>query len=45
MENKIPETSGLVKKTDYDAKIAEIEGKITDVTNLAKKTSINYRWK
>ena len=25
-ENKIPDTSGLVKKTDYDAKITEIEG-------------------
>ena len=26
LEIKIPDTSGLVKKTDYDAKIADIEG-------------------
>ena len=28
LENKIPNTSGLVKKTDYNTKISEIEGKI-----------------
>ena len=28
LENKIPDTSGLVKKTDYDAKIADIGGKM-----------------
>ena len=33
LENKIPNTSGLVKKTDYKTKIAEIEGKIPDVSN------------
>ena len=33
LENKIPDTSGLVKKTDYNTKIAEI-----DVSNLATKT-------
>ena len=33
----IPNISGLVKKTDYDAKITEIEGKIPDVGNLATK--------
>ena len=27
IENKIPDTSDLVKKTDYNAKITEIEGK------------------
>ena len=37
LENKIPDTGGLVKKTDYNPKITEIEGKITDVTNLATK--------
>ena len=26
-ENRIPDTSGLVKNTDYNAKIPEIEGK------------------
>ena len=42
LENKIPDTSGLVKKTDCDSKI-EMEGKIPDVSNLAKKTRINCR--
>ena len=32
---KIPDTSGLVKKTDYNAKIAEIKDKIPDISNLA----------
>ena len=27
VENKIPSVSGLVNKTDYDAKIKDIEGK------------------
>ena len=40
LENKIPDTSGLVKKTDNDAKIADIEGKISDVSNLATKTAL-----
>ena len=30
VENKIPSVSNLVKKTDYNAKIKEIEKKITD---------------
>ena len=29
-ENKIPDVSSLVKKTDYDAKILDIEKKVTD---------------
>ena len=29
-ENKIPDTSHLVKKTDYNAKVTDIEKKITD---------------
>ena len=31
----IPDTSGLVKKTDYNAKISEIEGKIPSISDLA----------
>ena len=38
--NKIPGTSGLVKRIYYNAKITEIEGKIPDVTNLVKKTAL-----
>ena len=30
----------VIKKTDYNAKIADIEGKIPDVTNLATKTAL-----
>ena len=40
MENKIPNISHLVKKTDYNAKIAEIESKIPDVSSLATKTAL-----
>ena len=40
LENKIPDTTGLVKKTDYDAKIADIEDKIPDVTNLVTKAAL-----
>ena len=36
---KIPDNSGLVKKTDYDTKITEVEGKIPDISNLATKTA------
>ena len=35
MKNKIPDTSGLVKKLDYNAKITEIENKITSISGLA----------
>ena len=31
----------IVKKTDYNAKISDIEGKIPDISNLATKTSLN----
>ena len=40
VENRIPDTSGLVTKTDYNAKITEIEDKIPDVTNLVTKTAL-----
>ena len=40
LKNKIPDTSGLVKKTDYNTKIAETEGKIPDISNLATKTAL-----
>ena len=38
LENKIPDTSGLVKKTDYNIKITDIESKISDVSNWVNKT-------
>ena len=30
VENKIPDTSNLVKKTEYNTKVTEIEKKLTD---------------
>ena len=30
MENKIPDVSNLVKKTDYDTKVTEIENKLNN---------------
>ena len=35
LENKIPGTNGHVKKTDYNTKITEIEGKLPSISDLA----------
>ena len=35
------DTSGIVKKTDYNTKISEIEDKIPDTSGLVKKTDYN----
>ena len=42
LANKVDniDTSDLVKKTDYNTKITEIEGKIPDISNLARKTAL-----
>ena len=40
LENKIPDTSNLVKKSDYNTEITEIEGKVPDISNLATKTAL-----
>ena len=40
IENKIPDTSDIVKKTDYNAKITEIEGKIPSVSGLATNAAL-----
>ena len=40
LENKIPGTSSLFKKTDYDPKIADTEGKIPGVTNSTTKAAV-----
>ena len=36
----MPDISGLVKKTDCDAKLADIEGKIPDISGSATKTAL-----
>ena len=41
VENKIPSTSNLVKKTDCDTKDGEIENKLTDHNN--KMISLNRK--
>ena len=33
--------NNVIKKTDYNAKITEIEHKIPDISNLATKTALN----
>ena len=40
LDNKIPDTSGLVKKTDCNTKITDVEGKIPDLSNLLTKTAL-----
>ena len=38
VDSKIPDHSGLVRKTDYDAKISEIEGKYFTTSSYNKLT-------
>ena len=40
LEKKISDTSDVEKKIVYNTKIAEIEGKIPDISNLATKTAL-----
>ena len=39
-EKKIPDTNGLVKKTDLNAKITEIENKIPSITGLVTNSAL-----
>ena len=40
LKNKIPDTSNLVKKTDYNAKITEIKGKSISISSLATNAAL-----
>ena len=40
VENKIPDANSLVKKTDLNAKITEIENKIPCITGLATNSAL-----
>ena len=40
VENKTPSISNLVKKTDYNTKVSEIEKKITDRTTEFNKLKL-----
>ena len=42
-DQKIPNTSGLMKKTDYNTKVAELENKIPSVTGLAPDAPLNTK--
>ena len=42
VENKIPNISGLVKKTDYNRKISEIEGKINNHNHDKYITTLEF---
>ena len=39
-QKKIPDTSGIVEKTNYNAKITEIERKIPRVSGLATNATL-----
>ena len=39
-KKKIPDTSKLVKKSDYNAKVSEIEGKIPSISGLATTSAL-----
>ena len=41
VDKKIPDSSGLVKKTDYSSKIAEIVGEIPSIIGLATNSALN----
>ena len=43
LEDKISNTSNLVKKTDYNTKITELENNIPDISNLVKKTDYDTK--
>ena len=40
IDKKIPDVSGLVKKTDFNTKATEIEGKIPSITGLATNSEL-----
>ena len=51
LENKIPNSSKLVEKLDYNAKITEIESKVPIISGLATTSALtavekknSWRW-
>ena len=43
VDKKIPDVSGLVRKTDFNSKITEVGGKIPNVNSLLTKTNFNAK--
>ena len=44
LKNKIPDISNLVKKTDYNTKIAEIDDKFDEIKQSVLDSLIFYQW-
>ena len=42
-DKKIPNTKGLVRKTDCNTKITEIENKVLEISNPARKAALNTK--
>ena len=40
IDKKIPDVSDLVKKTDFNSKITEVDGKISSITGLATSSAL-----
>ena len=40
MENKVPNTSGLVEKLNHNAKVTEMENKTASISGLATNTAL-----
>lgn len=45
IENKVPDTPGLVNKTDYNKKVTDIENKILVTTNFFLKLTVIQKFK
>ena len=43
VENKIQNVSGLVKKTDFNTKVTEIEGKLPSIGGLATNSAVENK--
>lgn len=41
MENKVPNGSGLVKETDFNTKVREVQNKIPNIRELVITSAIN----
>ena len=40
IDKKMPDVTSLVKKTDFNTKVTEIEGKIPDVSSLVTNSAL-----
>ena len=40
VDKKTPDVSGLIKKTDFNAKFTEVEGKVPGISGLATNSAL-----